>query len=114
MLSPRAAGYDALPYAPRKRNARALQQRLQATHQGVLGFAEFLDSVVRAFASDAAFLDAAEGRNLRGRDALVHTDDAVFECLGNAPAAPEVTGEEVGSEPERRVVCHAHGFFLGL
>ena len=40
--------------------------------------------------ADAAFLHAAEGRDLGRDDALVDADDAVFEHLGDAPDAADV------------------------
>jgi len=40
--------------------------------------------------ADAAFLNAAEGRDLGRDDALVDADNAVFEGFGDAPDAADV------------------------
>jgi hypothetical protein len=40
--------------------------------------------------ADAAFLHAAEGRDLGRDDTLVDADDTVFEVLGDAPDAADV------------------------
>ena len=67
----------------------------------VFDFKEFLDAVFGAFAADAAFLHAAERRDLAngfGRDdAFVDADDAVFEGLGDAPDAADVAAVEIGA-----------------
>jgi hypothetical protein len=60
---------------------------IDAAHAEVFDFEEFLDAVFRAFAADAAFLHAAERRDLGRDDALVDADDAVFERLGDPPDA---------------------------
>jgi len=49
--------------------------------------------------ADAAFLHAAERRDLGRDDALVDADDAVFEPLGNAPDAADVAAVEIGGKP---------------
>src|SRR5262249_493381 len=69
---------------------------------------------MRAFATQAAFLDAAEGRDLRRDQAGVDADHARFQRLCNAPDAAEAARIEVGSETERRVVAHRDhlGFVL--
>jgi hypothetical protein len=46
--------------------------------------------------ADAAFLYAAEGRDLGRDDALVDADDAVFEGLGDPPNAADVVAVEIG------------------
>src|SRR6266567_8527436 len=71
---------------------------LDPAHAQVLHLEVLLDAVLGALAADAAFLDAAEGRDLRGDDALVDADDAVFERLGSAPDAADVAAVEVGGE----------------
>ena len=48
---------------------------------------------------DAAFLHAAERRDLGRDDPLVDADDAVFEPLGDAPDAADVAAVEIGGEP---------------
>jgi hypothetical protein len=44
---------------------------VDAAHAEVFDLEELLDAVLRAFAADAAFLRAAEGRDLGRDDALV-------------------------------------------
>src|SRR5271166_5099726 len=63
---------------------------VDAAHAEVFDLEEFLDAVFRAFAADAAFLHAAERRDLGRDDALVDADDAVFEPLGDAPDVADV------------------------
>jgi hypothetical protein len=63
---------------------------IDAAHAEVFDLEELLDAVFRAFAADAAFLHAAEGRDLGRDDALIDADDAVFEGLGDAPDAADV------------------------
>src|SRR6266581_1260541 len=72
---------------------------VDAAHAEVFEFEEFLDAVFRAFAADAAFLHAAEGRNLGRDDSLVDADDAVFEGFGDAPDAADVAAVEISGEP---------------
>src|ERR1700694_5741156 len=87
---------------------------VDAAHAEVFDLEEFLDAVFRAFAADAAFLHAAEGRDLGRDDALVDADDAVFEGLGDAPDAADIAAVEIGSEAEFGVVGHAYGLGFGL
>ena len=63
---------------------------------------------------DAAFLHAAERRDLGRDDAFVDADDAVFEPLGHAPDAADVAAVEIGGEPELGVVGHLYGFVIAL
>ena len=72
---------------------------VDAAHAEVFDFEEFLDAVFRAFAADAAFLHAAEGRDLGRDDAFVDADDAVFERFGDAPDAADVAAVEIGGDP---------------
>ena len=57
----------------------------------------------RARWADAAFLHAAEGRDLGRDDAFVDADDAVFEGLGDPPAADvaAVGGDPLPKPPPR-------------
>src|SRR5215469_2628469 len=87
---------------------------VDAAHAEVFDLEEFLDAVFRAFAADAAFLHAAEGRDLGRDDALVDADDAVFERLGDAPDAADVAAVEIGGEAKLGVVGHAYGLVVGL
>jgi hypothetical protein len=87
---------------------------VDAAHAGVFDFEEFLDAVFRAFAADAAFLHAAERRDLGRDDALVDGDDATFEALGDTPDAANVAAVEIGGEAEFGVVGHLDRFVVGL
>jgi hypothetical protein len=49
------------------------------------------------YGADAAFLHAAEGRDLGRDDALVDADDAVFEPLGHTPDAADVAAARPNS-----------------
>src|SRR5690348_14040599 len=75
---------------------------------------EFEDSVLRAFTTDTAFLDAAEWRDLGRDQAGVEPDDAVLERLAHAPRAREVARVDVSGETEFGVVRELHGFFVRL
>src|SRR5713101_8574040 len=79
---------------------------VNAAHAEVFDLEEFLDAVFRAFAADAAFLHAAEERDLGRDDAFVDADDAVFEGLGDPPDAADVAAVEIGGETEFGVVGH--------
>src|ERR1700682_2264368 len=70
---------------------------VDAAQAQVLHLEVVLDAVFRAFAADAAFLHAAEWRDLGRDDALVDADDAVFERLGDPPDADDVAA--VGGDP---------------
>ena len=60
---------------------------LDAADAEVLELGVVEDAVLRAFAAEARFLDAAERRDLGRDDAGVEADDAVLERLGDAPAS---------------------------
>src|SRR5690349_18423457 len=77
---------------------RGVRLPVDAAHAEIFDFEEFLDAVFRAFAADAAFLHAAEGRDLGRDDTLVDADDAVFERLGDPPDAADVAAVEIGGE----------------
>jgi hypothetical protein len=77
-------------YCPILAGYSARRLPVDAAHAEVFHLEEFLDAVFRAFAADAAFLHAAEGRDLGRDDAFVDADDAVFEGLGDAPDAADV------------------------
>src|SRR5206468_11577887 len=89
--------------------ARSRALPVDAAHAEVFDLEEFLNAVFRAFAADAAFLHAAERRDLGRDDALVDADDAVFERLGDAPDAADVAAVEIGGEAELGVVGHLDG-----
>src|ERR1700736_3464841 len=87
---------------------------IDAAHAEVFDFEEFFDAVFRAFAADAAFLHAAEGRDLGRDDAFVDADDAVFEGLGDAPDAADIAAVEIGGQPEFGVVGHLDSLVFAL
>src|SRR5215207_6734770 len=87
---------------------------VDAAEAEVFDLEEFLDAVLRALAADAAFLHAAERRDLGRDDALVDADDAVFERLGDAPDAADVAAVEIGGEAELGVVGHLDRLGIGL
>src|SRR3954452_2551676 len=87
---------------------------VDAAHAQVLHLEIILDAVFRSLAADAAFLHAAERRDLGRDDALVYPDDAVFERLGNAPDAADVAAVEIGGEAEFGVVGHPDRLVLAL
>src|SRR3546814_20553552 len=69
-----------------------------AAHAEVLHLEEFLDAVLGAFAADAGFLHAAEGRDLGGDAAGVDADQAGPPRLADAPTSE---GRRVGKEMVR-------------
>src|SRR5215813_12682053 len=85
-----------------------------SAHAQVFDLQEVLDAVLRAFAAEAGFLHAAEGRHLGGDDARVDADDAVLDLLGHAPDAADVPAVEIGGETKLGVVGEADGVLLGL
>src|SRR5260221_12193156 len=87
--------------------------RLDAGDAEVLDLEPLLDAVLRAFAADAGFLDAAERRDLGGDEARVDAVDAVLERLGEAPDAARVARVVVRGEPVRRVVRRTDRFLFG-
>src|SRR5262249_35257422 len=98
--------------APRERGFIA--ERSDPRHAEGLDLEEVIHAVLSAFATDAGFLDAAEGRHLGGDDAGVDADDAVLDRLGDPPDAADVAAEEIGGEAELGVVGHADGLLLRL
>src|SRR5688572_32872982 len=88
-----------------RRRARTCMGRLDPAHADVLELGELEDSVLAALASQAAFLHAAEGRDLGGNQTGVQADDAVLERFGDAPRARQVARVQVRGErsEERRV-----------
>src|SRR5205085_3441970 len=87
---------------------------VDAAHAEVFDLEELLDAVFGTLAADTAFLHAAERRDLGRDDALVDSDDAVFESLGDAPDAADVAAVEIGGEAEFGVVRHLDRLVFGL
>src|SRR5215470_16619611 len=83
------------------------------TEAQVLDLEELVDPVMRALASDARLLVAAERGALVGEGAGVDADDAELELLADAPHPRDVTGEEVGGEPELGGIRELDRFLLG-
>src|SRR5437773_11297944 len=71
---------------------------VDAAHAQVLHLEELLDAVFRPLAADAAFLHAAERRDLGRDDAFVDPDNAVFEGLCDTPDPADVAAVEIGGE----------------
>src|ERR1700760_2263888 len=81
----------------------AMTRRLNPRHHHVFDLDIFFHAVMRAFAPEAALLDAAE-RGDFGRDqAGVDADHARLQRLRDAPDAAEIARVEIGRQPERRV-----------
>ncbi|MGY2933126.1 hypothetical protein ACVWZ6_002728 [Bradyrhizobium sp. GM6.1] len=59
-------------------------------HHHVFDLDILIQAMMRTFATEATFLDTAEGRDFRGDQARVDTDHAGFKCLGDAPDAAEI------------------------
>src|SRR5881275_1241839 len=78
----------------------SVSSAVDAAHAQILHLEELLDAVFRPLAADAAFLHAAERRDLGRDDAFVDADDAVFEGFGDSPDAADVAAVEIGSEAE--------------
>src|SRR5690606_36336921 len=70
----------------------------------VLDLQIVVDTVLRAFTTEAGGLDAAERRKLGRDQASVDADDTGLDALGDAPDAADVASIEVGGEAERRGV----------
>src|ERR1700751_1834582 len=75
--------------------------RSDAGHHHVFDLDILIHAVARAFAAEAAFLDAAERCDLGRDQAGVDADHARLQCLGDTPDAADVTRIEVGGEAER-------------
>src|SRR5260221_1315518 len=102
------------PLARPRERSRPPRLLVDAAEAEILDLEELLDAVFRALAADAAFLDAAERRDLGRDDPLVDADDAVFERLGNPPDAADVAAVEIGGEAELGVVRHMDRLVVAL
>src|SRR4051812_19842221 len=76
----------------------------------ILEFHVLIQSVLRAFASQAALFDAAERRDLGRDNAVVDADDATLQCFRDPPYALNVAAIEVASKTEFRVVRQTNHF----
>src|SRR5262249_11107350 len=65
-------------------------------------------------AADARLFDAAKRHDLVGEDALVNSDHAGVELLGDAPSPAQILAEQIGGKPERRVVGKPDRIRLGV
>src|SRR5690606_2393502 len=72
------------------------------------------DAVVGALATKTALLDATERGGRVGDQSAVETDHAGFELFGDAQAAREVAGVEIGDEAVFSVVLRSDRFLLGI
>src|SRR5580704_6951634 len=80
-----------------------------AAETEIFDFEIFVHTVLRAFAPDTGFFYAAEGRDLRGNDSGIDTDDAVFEGFSDAPHAGNVTTVEISGQAKFGVVREGDG-----
>src|SRR4029453_16816378 len=99
---------------PRWRFRREARLFVEAADAQVFHFEEFLDTVLRALASDAGLLHAAERRDLGRDDADINADDARLYALGDAPHAAYVPGIEVCGKAIFGVVGELEELVLGL
>src|SRR5579871_1962546 len=83
-------------------------------HRDVLGLLEFLHAFLRALAPQTRLLGAAERRRRVGNEATIEPDHAEIELLGDAHAARQVLGEEIGDETIFGVVGTLDGFVFAL
>src|SRR5262245_17403255 len=88
------------------------QSCIDPTQADVFDLEILIQTFSRAFAAETGFLDAPEGHDLVGEDALVDADHAGVELLGDPPGAGEILAEQVGGKPERRVVGELDGVLL--
>src|SRR6202049_2193196 len=72
------------------------QRRLNPRHHHVFDLDIFFHAVMRAFAAEARFLDAAEGGDFGGDQAGVDADHAGFERLRYPPDPAEIARIEIG------------------
>src|SRR5882724_12571294 len=79
-----------------------------AAEAHVFDFEKLVHSILGAFAAEAGFLHAAEGRDLGGNDSSVDADNSVLERFGDAPNAGHVSAVEVSSQSEFRVIREGH------
>ncbi len=63
---------------------------------------------MRAFATEAGLLDAAEGGDLVGDESGVDADHAVLELFGDTPDAADIAAVEIGGQAIDGVIRHAH------
>jgi sulfate permease, SulP family len=93
---------DADQFETIKRDDPALSHKLlHARHHHIFDLDIFFHAVMRALAPQAAFLDAAERRNLGGDQSGIDADHAGFQCFGHPPDPAEIARIEIGGEPER-------------
>ena len=67
-----------------------------------------------AFPAQAAFLHSAKGNFAGSHGYFVHPHHAVVKSPAHPPDSAHVPGEEIRSEPVRRIIGHGHGFRLAF
>src|SRR5215475_7981753 len=98
----------AVPARARRRLSRS------PCHRDVLRLQKLHQPFVRAFATDARLLHAAEGRGRIGDEPAVEPDHAELELLGDAHATAHVLGVEVRDEAVLGVVRALDHLALGF
>ena len=84
-----------------------------ATDTDVLDHQVFVDAVLRALASEARLLHAAERCDLVRDQAGIDADHAALEALGDAKHARDVARVEIGRKAELGRVGQRHGLVFG-
>src|ERR1700750_2613352 len=79
-----------------------------------LGFKIILDTEAAAFTPHTAFLDAAERRFCRSDGDFVDSHHADFKRLGRQSSSPQVFGEDITRQSERRRIGAFDHFFERL
>src|ERR1700686_2513404 len=79
---------------------------LYPRHHHVFDLDIFFHAVMRAFAAEAALLDAAERGDFGGDQAGVDADHPGLKGFRHPPDPAEIARIEIRREPERRIVAH--------
>src|SRR5262245_16298129 len=88
--------------------------RSSPIHRYVLRLQELHQPLMRAFAADAGLLHATERRRRIGDEAAIEPDHAKVELFGDAHAAAQVLGVEIGDQAIFSVIGAADDLVLGL
>src|ERR1700710_2104762 len=79
---------------------------LDPRHHHIFDLDIFFHAVMRTFAAETRFLDAAERCDLGGDQAGVDADHPGSQRLGDPPDPAEIARIEIRRQPERRIVAH--------
>src|SRR5258708_8894551 len=80
---------------------------LNPSHHHVFDLDIFFHAEMRAFAPQAAFLDAAERRDLGGDQPGVDADHAGLQRFGHPPDPAEIARNEIRGVADRRIAVHS-------